>query len=76
MKYRWIVRFAMHLHAIHIQALQDKKKQWISTQNKLRDEERKIIIDDFPAEWKIPVSSKESSDIETHPPPDALVDHT
>ena len=41
-----IARFAMGMHAIHIQAHQDREKKWLTTMYKLADEELDSIIDE------------------------------
>ena len=73
MKYRWITRFSMGPHAIHIQPRHDGEKKWLTNWYKLTDEEVDSIIDEWHVDWKVLVSVKDLLDIDACPTPDAPI---
>ena len=61
-------------NSIHIQARRDNDKQWLTTRYKLIDEEIDMLVDDWPAKWRIPVNNEELSETGVGPPPDTPID--
>ena len=60
-KYQRIVWLAVGPHAIHVQARGDLNRKWLPTPYKLSDAELKAMVNDWPIEWREPVSLEEVS---------------
>ena len=60
----------MGMHGIHIQAQRDPKKQWVTTEYKITNEEFYSVIEYWPVEWQFAANDEDLSDLGDGPPTD------